>query len=90
LTTDNHARGDARKDVDEMNEKGILCLDGWAGRSETPVEIVGETPKRYRIRAVQRMTLPGRARWIDAGEIVLVPKYSVRRIPAPEASKHAI
>ena len=57
---------------------GLLCLNGWAGRTETPVEIVGETPKRYRIRASQRTKLAGRNRWLESGETVLVPKSAVR------------
>lgn len=55
----------------------VLCMDGWAGRSEQPVVVVGETPKRYRIRATERTRLPGN-RWIEAGETTLVPRYAVK------------
>lgn len=58
--------------------RGILLLDGWEGRTETPVEVIGETPKKYRIRAIQRTKLGGRYRWIDVGDTALVPKYAVR------------
>jgi hypothetical protein len=44
---------------------GKLVLDGWAGRERIPVEIVGETPKRYRVRLL-------------AAALVLVPRYAVR------------
>ena len=59
---------------------GYLCLDSWAGRTETLVEIVAETPKRYRIRALSKTKLAGRYRWLEEGQITLVPKYAVRII----------
>ena len=55
-----------------------LMLDGWAGVSRQPVEVIGETPTRYRIQARQRTKLAGRSRWIEAGETALVPKHAVR------------
>jgi len=55
---------------------GVLCLDGWAGRVEVPVTIIGETPKRYRVRLGRDCRLPSR-REGKAGEVVLVPKYAV-------------
>jgi hypothetical protein len=59
---------------------GYLGLDGWAGRRERKVEVVGETPKRYRIRAIEKTKLAGRNRWLDVGKTALVPKYAVRLI----------
>lgn len=56
-----------------------LGLNGWAGLTWTPCLVVGETPKRYRIKAIQRMKLSGRDRWIEAGETALVPKTALRR-----------
>lgn len=56
----------------------ILCIDGWAGRTETPVLIIGETPKRYRIRAIERTKLAG-ARWLYRGETALVPKSAIKQ-----------
>jgi hypothetical protein len=58
-----------------------LHLDGWSGHTCTPVEIVGETYKRFRIRATQEMRLPGRMRWLRPGDTTLVPKYSVTDKP---------
>lgn len=57
-----------------------LFLDGWAGRRSQPVLIVGETPKRYRIRTTTAapVRLAGRRRWLFEGETVLVPKTAVR------------
>lgn len=62
----------------------LLCLDGWAGRSETPVEVVGETPKRYRIAippGSQPVRLGGRHRWLRIGETALVPKTAIKWPP---------
>jgi hypothetical protein len=58
---------------------GLLILQGWAGRRETRVEIVGETPTRYRIRAITRTRRAGRSRWLEPGAVALVPKSAVRR-----------
>jgi hypothetical protein len=56
--------------------KGVLCLDGWAGRVEVPVTIIGETPKRYRVILGRECRLPSR-RWGNAGDTILVPKYAI-------------
>ena len=34
-----------------MERDAIVHLDGWGGRTEQPCVVVGETPKRYRVRA---------------------------------------
>jgi hypothetical protein len=60
-------------------------LDGWHGRTKTPCIVIGETPKRYRVKLVERCKLAGRCRWGYAGEIVLMPKYAVTPVtPAGE------
>ena len=56
----------------------VLVLDSWAGRERIPVEVVGETRTRYRVRLMQNCRLPGR-KWHDAGEVILVPKYAVKQ-----------
>lgn len=55
-----------------------LVLDTWAGRLRYPVEVVGETPKRLRVRILEPdgVMLPSR-RFAKYGEVVLVPKYAV-------------
>ena len=58
-------------------KQAYLCTDGWAGRSEQAVLIVGETPKRYRIKAVMRTKLPN-YRWLYVGELAMVPKTAIR------------
>lgn len=58
----------------------LLCLGGWHGRSETPVEVVGETPKRYRIACppgTMTVRLAG-PRYLQAGQTALVPKYAIK------------
>ena len=57
-----------------------LCLDGYAGRTEQPVIVVGETPKKFRIEAVGRTKLGGRNLWIAAGQEALVPKTAIKEI----------
>ena len=58
----------------ETAKPGYLNTDG---RSTQAVMVVGETQRRYRIKAVMRTKMPGRARWLYIGETALVPKYSV-------------
>ena len=56
---------------------GTLHLDGYSGRSSTRVEIVGETPKRYRIRAITQTRTAGRLVYLEPGQMALVPKHAV-------------
>jgi len=58
--------------------RALLRLRGWHGISETPVLIVGETPKRYRIEAIERTKLAGRNRWLEPGERALVPRAALQ------------
>lgn len=51
---------------------------GWHGITWTPCVVIGETPKRYRVRLTQACRLPGRMRYGGVGEIVLMPKSAVR------------
>ena len=62
--------------------KGI-ALNTWAGRHYYAVEVVGETPKKTRIRILTPggVMLPGR-RYGQRGEIVLVPKHAICAVPA--------
>ncbi len=71
-----------------MNEdlfprQGYLILQGWEGRTETLCEVLEETPKRYRIKALIGMKLAGRSRWLDKGETALVPKRAIVLLPQP-------
>lgn len=62
--------------------RGELLIDGWEGRTAQPVIIEGETPKRYRVRAVgESLRLPLRGngvRIVLRSGTVLVPKAAVR------------
>ena len=55
-----------------------LCFNDWAGFRTVSVLIVGETPKRYRIEAVEDMRLAGRNRALRKGQQALVPRYAAR------------
>jgi hypothetical protein len=56
---------------------GYVHLQGWNGVTRQRVQIVGKTPKRFRIRAIEPTKLAGRSRWILSGEEALVPQYAV-------------
>ena len=58
---------------------GYLQLDGWAGRTQQVVEIVGETAQKIRIRAITQTRLAGRRSDLQPGQTALVPKYAVRK-----------
>lgn len=62
-----------------------LNLDGWAGRNRVPVEVVEETPKRYRVKLGESCSLPSR-RSGRAGDVVLVPKYAITGYTPPPAA----
>lgn len=59
----------------------ILRLQGWEGLTEQWVLLVGETPKRYRIRALEPTKLAGRCRWLKVGEEALVPRHAIALKP---------
>ncbi len=57
--------------------RAFVCVDGWAGRGQIPVLVVGETPTKYLVKALQNGTkLPRRI--LQTGEQTTVPKYAVR------------
>ena len=56
---------------------GVLHLDGYSGRSSTRVEIIGETPKRYRVRAITQTSTAGRLVYLEPGQVALVPKRAI-------------
>lgn len=58
--------------------KGVLMLNTWAGVRRYPVEILSETPKKYRVRLKERTPLAGRNRWGRVGQVVTVPRYAVK------------
>lgn len=60
----------------------VLYTDGWGGRQRQACLVVGETPKRYRIRALPggELRLPLRKTGITKifyPGTTLVPKYAV-------------
>ena len=60
-----------------------IVLDTWAGRRYYAVELIGETPKKARIRVLTPggIMLPNR-RYVQFGEIALVPKHAIYDMPA--------
>lgn len=63
--------------MNDYPKDGLLWLSGWFGISKQPVVVVGETPKKYRIRAIEQTKLGGRCRWLETGETTLVPKRAI-------------
>lgn len=59
----------------------FLCFNDWAGKSKVWVEVVGETPKRWRIQllppSTETIPLAGKGRYLVYGATVLVPKTAV-------------
>lgn len=66
----------------------VVALETWAGTRTHPVEIVGETKTRYRVKALASMTLPGK-RFVAEGETVLVPKHAVKEGVASEQGPYS-
>jgi hypothetical protein len=56
-----------------------IHLDGWAGHRKQAVIVVGETPKRYRVRPAgdTPVQVAGRRRWLHSNQTTLVPKDAV-------------
>lgn len=64
---------------DHAPRRAVIVTQGWEGRQEQPVLVVGETPTRYRVTpAMGSVKLAGRNRWLQWGETALVPKRAVR------------
>lgn len=61
------------KDAPRIGELGV---NSWAGLIWTKVEIVGETPKRFRVRMLKETKIPGSV--LQAGDEALVPKTAIR------------
>lgn len=59
-----------------------LGITGWHGTIWQPVVVVGETPKRYRIRSRDEnpVRLAGRLRYVTDKTTALVPKRAVRMV----------
>lgn len=57
----------------------FIAIDGWAGLDYIPVEVMGETPKKFRVKLLRDCQLPGRNRKGKTGQVILVPKPVLRR-----------
>ena len=58
-------------------KRAFLLLNSWAGLMRVPVEIVGETPMRYRVKLLKDALMPNRIGLIASGSVKLVPKHAV-------------
>ena len=57
---------------------GYLMIQGRDGITSTKVEIIGSTPKRFRIKAITPTKLAGANGWLNPGEVALVSHDAVR------------
>jgi hypothetical protein len=57
--------------------RGLLCLTGWHGYSETTVLVVGTTEHKWRIEALEPTQLVGK-KVLEKGKRALVPHRAVR------------
>jgi hypothetical protein len=63
--------------MQNCSRTGYVFTNSWAGLNRYPIELVKETPKRYRVKLLEACRLPHHGN-LEAGAIVLVPKDSVR------------
>ena len=54
-----------------------LVIGDWTGQRQIPVEIIGETPGGFQIKALERVFLPGRG-FLKKGQSALVAKSLVK------------
>jgi hypothetical protein len=54
-----------------------LVIGGWSGRRKIPVNIIGETPDGFEIKALENAFIPGRGT-LKAGQSAVVPKAIVK------------
>lgn len=62
-----------------VERKAKLNFNDWAGCRSVEVIVVGETPKKYRIKTAGEdpIRLAGRYKYLRPGEVALVPKSAV-------------
>ncbi len=64
-----------------MSEQAaLLCLQSWAGFTKHAVTIVGETPKRFRVRIDEDMVRLPSKRTGRRGDVFFVPKHAVKLV----------
>lgn len=54
-----------------------LLLNSWAGQKRVPVEKLGVSRTKYRVKLLCECRLPNQ-RWYKAGDTAWVPKTAVR------------
>jgi hypothetical protein len=65
-----------------MSSKAELLIQSWAGLIRHEIEIVGQTPKKYRVKWIKdEPFIPPKSGTVrQKGDIFLVPKTAVRII----------
>ncbi len=54
-----------------------LVIDGWSSSRKIPIDIIGETSKEFKIKALERAFLRG-CGILKEGQSTLVPKSAVK------------
>jgi len=54
-----------------------LVIGGWSGRRKIPVDVIGETPDGFTVKALENAFIPGRGT-LKAGQSAVVPKAIVK------------
>lgn len=69
--------------MSELPQRKCFATDTWAGRTHYPVDILGSTPKKHRIRLLgaNAAVLPGGKR-LYPGETTLIPQDAIFDWPA--------
>jgi hypothetical protein len=62
---------------EEFCMSNYLTIGGWSGRRKIQVDIIGETPEGFEIKALEPVFLPGRG-ILKKGQSTLVPKRLVK------------
>ncbi len=71
---------ETRRSSMKTPETSTVRIQSWAGVRTVPVEIIGETPKCYRVRVLAEASRwPGRNRFVEKGDVRLVPKHYVQK-----------
>lgn len=60
-----------------------IVINGWSGRREIPVGVIGETLDAFQIVALEPVFMPGRG-MLRKGELALIPKCLVELQPAAQ------
>lgn len=66
----------------------VIRVTGWFGVAETHVLVVGRTPHRFTIQAIERTRLAGNYNWLEPGKQRRVPLSTVIEIDGEPVETH--